>query len=174
MKKVFEENETAPSTNSTPKSTAKRSRKATTSSGDDLDDTQTTPTTKRKRASPKKKTAPIEDEAKVKPEPENDEEPEDLPESKPKRTKVGKNNIKVTPKPKPKPKDIVKKEETSKDGEDPFFDAQADLDHQAQVEEAVQDRKSAPFAMTSSLSHKCIENLPAEPADSLDSSDGFI
>ena len=163
MKKVFEDNDTAPDVGTprspvkntptkakgTPKSTVKKPRKATTSSGDDQDDVQTTPASKRKRASPKKKIAATDEEAEIKPEPDNEGEEEDdeLLDTKPKRAKVDKNKIKVIPK--PKPKDIVKKEETTDDGEDSFVDAQESLDHHEDAQEvihdsyAVQDRKSS-------------------------------
>lgn len=188
MKKVFEENDTAPGTISpvdnspakaktTPKSTFKKSRTSATSSGSDVDDTQITPSTKRKRASPKKKVAPTEDEAKFKPDPENEDDQEELLEPKPKRTKVGKNNIKVTPK--LKLKGIVKKEDTNEDGEDSFFDAQEDLTCTEEAGEidhdsyAVHDRK-LPYPLTFQHLNQRTEDLLAEPSDSLEFCHGFI
>jgi len=163
MKKVFEDNDTAPDAGTprspvkntptkakgTPKSTVKKPRKTTTSPGDDQDDFQTTPVSKRKRAPPKKKVAVDDEETEMKPEPDNEGEDEgdELLDTKPKRTKVGKNKIKAIPK--PKPKHIVKKEETTDDGEDSFVDAQESLDQQEDARNlqqdsyAVQDRKSS-------------------------------
>ncbi|KAL1798694.1 hypothetical protein ACET3X_002731 [Alternaria dauci] len=154
MKKAFEENETAPFPSSpaqdTPKSTVKKSRKAATSSGDDIDDNQATPTPKRKRAPPKKKVAAAEEEINVKPDPENEDEQEELLESKSKRAKVGKNNISITPK--PKAKGIVKKEDMS-------MDDLADL---------------CPHDEAGEVDHDSYSIHEPEPASSIDSGDDFI
>jgi hypothetical protein len=190
MKKVFEENDTVPGTSSpvdntaakaktTPKSTVKKSCTSATSSGGDVDDTQITPSTKRKRASPRKKVAPTEDEAKFKPDPENEDDQEELLESKPKRTKAGKNTIKVTPKLKLKRKGIVKKEDINEDGEDFFFDAQEDLTYTDEAGEidhdsyAVHDRK-LPYLVTFQHLNQRTEDPLAEPSDSLEFTHGFI
>jgi hypothetical protein len=175
MKKVFEDNDTAPDigasrspakntptkAKATPKSTVK-SRKAATSSGDDLEDAQTTPVSKRKRAAPKEKVAATDEDTNIEPEPNNDGKDEgeidELLDPEPKRVKAGKNKMKVIPKPKPKPKPkaVVKKEETDDDGEDSFFDAHEGLDHQDQGKEVHQDSYSVhdrklPYPATSPL-----------------------
>ncbi|KAG9194673.1 hypothetical protein G6011_04708 [Alternaria panax] len=189
MKKVFEENETAPTSpikntpvksRNTPNFTAKKPDKTTTSSADGVEDSQTTPTTKRKRVPPKNKVAPTEGEAKFKPDPEDEDDQEEFVESKLKRPKVVKKDIKVTPrpkpKPKPKPKGIIKKEETSEDGEDLFFDAQegfTSLDETGYVDHdsyVVHDRKPANPTESQHLDQRT-EGVSAQPADSLDLSD---
>lgn len=195
MKKVFEDNDTVPDADTprssvkntrakakaTPKSPVKKPRKVTTSPSDDQDDVQTTPVSKRKRASPKKKVAATDEEAEIKPEldDEGKDEYDDLLDTKPKRTKVGKSKIKVIPK--PKPKDIVKKEDTDGDGdgEESFVDAQESLDYQEDAQEvhhdscAVHDRKLS-YPATPQHPHRHTEDLLAEPADSLGFSDDFM
>jgi hypothetical protein len=193
MKKVFEDNDTAPNigarspakntptkAKATPKSTVK-SRKAATSSGDDLEDAQTTPVSKRKRAAPREKVAATDEDTKTKPEPNNDGKNEgeidELLEPEPKRVKADKNKRKVIPK--PKPKAVVKREETDDDDEDSFFDAHEGLDHQDQSEEVHQDSYSVhdrklPYPAISPRLHQHTEDLLAEPTDSCDFSDDFI
>jgi hypothetical protein len=192
MKKAFEENDIAPNTaprspvkntpakaKATPKSTVKKSQKATASSGGDEDNAQTTLSTKRKRTSTTKNVAPTDDdEAKIKPDPGNEDEDDKLLGwTKPKRARVGKNNVKVIPK--PKAKSTVKKEETDVDDEDSFFDAQEDLERQEQAEETHDDdyavhHRKLPHVATSCIPHQHTEDILAELADSLDFSDGFI
>lgn len=181
MKKAFEENGTAPCPSSpvkdTPKSTVKKSRKTATSSGDDVDVTQTTPTPKRKRASPKKKVASAEDEAKFSSDPENEDNQEELLESKPKRAKVGKTNSIVTPK--PKPKSIIKEEETSKASVTSFSDAQESSTPQDEAGEVDHDtysihERKLPYSLAPQRLYERAENPLAEPADSIEPSDDFV
>jgi hypothetical protein len=183
MKKAFEENGTAPCPSSpvkdTPKSTVKKSRKTATSSGDDVDVTQTTLTPKRKRASPKKKIASTEDEAKFSSDPENEDDQEELLESKPKRAKVGKTNSIVTPKPKPKPKSIIKEEENSKASVTSFSDAQESSTPQDEAGEVDHDtysihERKLPYSLAPQRLYQRAENPLAGPADSIDPSDYFV
>lgn len=177
MKKAFEENDTAPCPSpvkGTPKSTVKKSRKTATSSGDDVDVAQTTPTPKRKRASPKKKVASAEDEAKFSSDPENEDDQEELLESKPKRAKVGKTNSIVAPK--PKSKSIVKEEETSKASVTSLSDAQEDSTPQDEAGEIDHDTSSIherklPYSLVPQRLYQRVENPLAEPVDSIDPSD---
>ncbi|RYO28704.1 hypothetical protein AA0111_g6709 [Alternaria arborescens] len=181
MKKAFEENGTAPCPSSlakdTPRSTVKKSRKTATSSGDDVDVTQTTPTPKRKRASQKKKIASTKDEAKYSSDPENEDDQEELLESKPKRAKVGKTNSIVTPK--PKPKSIIKEEETSKASVTSFSDAQESSTPQDEAGEVDHDtysihERKLPYSLAPQRLYQRAENPLAEPADSIDPSDDFV
>ena len=142
MKKAFEENRTAPGTSprspakstpampkNTPKSTPKKTAKAN-------NETQASPAgAKRKRMTDT--TLTTTEDAELMPSLDADEE---LPDVKLKRTKVGKNKVKVTPK--PKAKTTIKKEISEDDAEDAFYDAEEGIGEGIVAAESTHERKS--------------------------------
>lgn len=135
MKKALEENQNDSGASpqspakSTPKSTFKKTAKAN-------NETQASPAAaKRKRMTDTAPTTPEDPE--LMPAPETDEE---LSDFKPKRTKVGKDKVKVTPK--PKAKTTIKKEISEDDADDAFYDAKEGFGEGAEATESAHKRKS--------------------------------